>query len=91
MTKKPEDLDMTTLVDRTFKAMLDATMLPGTIDLLTAAQKEAMKRSMLRPIHFALPVILEMLAEDEAAAKAESDEEIIAGFTVPDSLDGLLS
>jgi hypothetical protein len=86
MTKKREDLDMTTIVDQAFRSWLEASALPGTMAQLPPEKLEQMKRSMVSPIWHAIPAIIAALE----AKELETDEEILAGFNVPDSLDGLL-
>ena len=89
MTKKREDLDMTAIVDAAFNSLLESKGLTRTLgpDVLSAGKIEQLKRSMIQPIWHAIPAIIAALEEKPV----ETDEEILAGFNVPDSLDGLLS
>jgi hypothetical protein len=85
MTKKREDLDLTTIVDQAFSSWLEATSLPGIMGTLPPAKVEQMKRSMVAPIFHAIPHIIDALEEKPL----ETDEDIVAAFSVPDSLEGL--
>lgn len=85
MTKKREDLDLTTIVDQAFSSWLEATSLPGTMAALTPGKREQMKRSMVAPIFHAIPHIIAALEEKPL----ETDEEILSKFSIPDSLEGL--
>jgi hypothetical protein len=98
--KKREDLDLTTIVDQAFRSYLEATAMPGTINMLPPAKIEAMKRAWVGPIFHAIPHIIDALegrhpavtdGEDEPDAEAAEHAQILASFKVPDSLDGLLS
>lgn len=86
MTKKREDLDMTTIVDQAFNSWLEASALPGTMATLPPEKLEQMKRSMVAPIWHAIPHLIAALEEKPL----ETDEEIIASFSIPDSLEGFL-
>lgn len=80
---------MTAIVDAAFNSLLESKGLTRTLgpDVLSAGKIEQLKRSMIQPIWHAIPAIIAALEEKPV----ETDEEILAGFNVPDSLDGLLS
>lgn len=86
MTKKREDLDLTSIVDQAFNSWLEANSLPGMMAKLPPEKLEQMKRSMVAPIFHAIPALIAALEEKPM----ESDEEIVASFSVPDSLEGLI-
>lgn len=83
MTINREDLDMTAIVEAAFNSMVEAKGLTATLseDVLSKAKIEQMKRSMVGPIWHAINEILSQV-------QAKSDEDILAAFTIPDTLEG---
>ncbi|HEX9088485.1 MAG TPA: hypothetical protein VF867_13275 [Arthrobacter sp.] len=83
MTIKREDLDMTAIVEAAFQSLVEAKGLTSTLseDVLPKAKIEQMKRSMVAPIWHSLNEILSQV-------QAKSDEDILAAFTIPDTLEG---
>lgn len=83
MTLKREDLDMTAIVEAAFNSLVGSKGLTATLseDVLPKAKIEQMKRSMVAPIWHALNEILSQV-------QAKSDEDILAAFTIPDTLEG---
>lgn len=53
---------------------------------LPPAKLEQLKRAMVAPIFQAIPAVIVALDGNPA----ETDEQILASFAIPDSLDGLL-
>jgi hypothetical protein len=83
MTIKREDLDMTAIVDSAFQSLVASKGLTSTLsgDVLPKAKIEQMKRSMVTPIWHAINEILSQV-------QVKSDEDILAAFTIPDTLEG---
>lgn len=88
--KKREELDMTAIVDEAITAYLSDRKMTGAtpFDKLTPDEKIRLRQTFLPVIWSALPSILEQLNTKQITAE-ESPDEILAGFTVPDSLEGL--
>jgi len=84
MNIKREDLDMTAIVEAAFNSMVEAKGLTSTLseDVLSKETIERMKRSMVAPIWHALNEILSQV-------QGKSHEDILAAFTIPDTLEGL--
>jgi hypothetical protein len=91
MTKKREELDMATIVDEAITAYLSDRLLTGAkpFETMTPAEKDRMRQTFLPVIWSALPSILTQLNAKPITAE-ETEEEILADFTVPDSLEGLV-
>lgn len=91
MMKKREDLDMATIIDEAISNYLDDRKLTGAVPFenLKPAELKRMREVFLPVIWSALPGILTQLNAKVITAE-ESEEEILAGFTVPDSLEGLV-
>ncbi len=86
-----EDLDMATIVDGAITAYLQDRTMTGAapFEMLSPVEKNRMRQVFLPVIWSALPSILAQLNEPPFTAE-ESPEDILAGFQVPDSLEGLV-
>jgi hypothetical protein len=91
MMKKREDLDMATIVDEAISNYLDARKLTGAVQFENLSQPELkrMREVFLPVIWSALPSVLTQLNAKVITAE-ETEEEILSGFKVPDSLEGLI-
>lgn len=83
MTVKREDLDMTAIVEAAFQSLVASKGLTATLseDVLPKAKIEQMKHSMVIPTWHALNEVLSQV-------QAKSDEDILAAFSIPDTLEG---
>lgn len=90
MSKKRDELNMAAITDAAITRYLDERALTGAVPFhkLPNEEQERLRRVFLPVIWNALPSILEHLAEEPVIADQTTDE-ILAGFTVPDSLEGL--
>lgn len=90
MTKKREDLDMATITDEAIRRYLDdrAVTWATPFQKLSTGEKDRLRHAFIPVIWSAIPSILAQLAEKPVTADG-TPEEILAGFTVPDSLEGL--
>ncbi|MBG0738944.1 hypothetical protein IV500_05840 [Paeniglutamicibacter antarcticus] len=91
MMKKRENLDMATILEETIFNYLEDRKLTGSIQIenIGPAQLEQMRQAFLPVIWSALPSILTQL-NAKALTAEEAPDEILAGFTVPDTLEGLI-
>lgn len=91
MMKKREDLDMATIVDEAISNYLDARKLTGAVQFenLSQADLKRMREVFLPVIWSAIPGVLTQV-NAKAITAEETEEEILAGFNVPDSLEGLV-
>lgn len=91
MTKKREDLDMAAITDEAIIRYLDDRALTGAVPFqkLPPEDKDRLRHAFIPVIWSAIPSILAQLAEKPVATDGTPDE-ILAGFTVPDSLEGLI-
>lgn len=90
MMKKREDLDMATIVDEAISNYLDDRKLTGAVpfDEMPPADLKRMREVFLPVIWSAIPSVLTQVNAKVITAE-ESPEEILAEFTVPDTLEGL--
>lgn len=91
MMKKREDLDMATIVDEAISNYTDARKLTGAVPFenMSQAELKRMREVFLPVIWSALPTVLTQLNAKVITAE-ETEEEILADFQVPDSLEGLI-
>lgn len=91
MTKNREDLDLETVVDDAIANYLEDRKLTGAapFEKQSSAELDRLRRVFLPVIWSALPSILTQLNAKEITAE-ETQEEILADFKVPDSLEGLI-
>lgn len=91
MNKTPADLDMAAIIDSAITKYLDDRKLTGAVpfEKMTAVEKVHIRQAFAPVIASALPAILEQLNAKQIAAE-ETEEEILSGFEVPDTLEGLL-
>ncbi|WP_422758911.1 hypothetical protein [Paenarthrobacter sp. C1] len=89
--KKREDLDMATIVDEAISNYLDGHKLTGAVPFedLHPEQLKRMREAFLPVIWSAIPGILTQLNAKVITAE-ETEEEILADFQVPDTLEGLV-
>lgn len=81
--KKREELDMTAIVDATVVAVHESKGSPG--GPIDPVAKNLMGAALMPVIWHTVQAVLDQLAQDEAVGA----EDPAAGFTVPDSLEGL--
>ncbi|MFB9714308.1 hypothetical protein [Arthrobacter methylotrophus] len=91
MMKKREDLDMATIVDEAISNYADSRKLTGAVpfEQMSQAQLKRMREVFLPVIWSAVPAILTQL-NAKAILAEETQEEILADFKVPDTLEGLI-
>lgn len=85
--KTPEDLDMTALVETTIQSIHASQGSPGGD--LSPIQKNLMASALMPIIWHASQAVLAQLNAAELKASAAGDEESLAAFSIPDSLEGL--
>jgi hypothetical protein len=90
MMKKREELDMATIVDAAIADYAEGRLLTGAVpfEKMTPDQLKRMRDVFFPVIWSAIPSILTQL--DTAVVSKDEYEEILAGFKVPDTLDGLV-
>lgn len=91
MMKKREELDMATIVDEAISNYLSDRKLTGAapFEEQSPAELTRLRQVFLPVIWSALPSILTQLNAKVITAE-ETEEEILADFTVPDTLEGLV-
>ncbi|ACL42019.1 hypothetical protein Achl_4068 (plasmid) [Pseudarthrobacter chlorophenolicus A6] len=91
MTKNREDLHMESIVNDAIANYLEDRKLTGAapFEKQSPAELDRLRRVFLPVIWSALPSILTQLNAKKVAAE-ETQEEILADFKVPDSLEGLI-
>lgn len=91
MTKKREELDMATIIDSAVKSYLEDSVLTGAppFGKFGPAEKERLRQAFPPVIWSAWPAIIEQFAAVPVIA-VETEKDILAELTVPNSLEGLI-